>query len=115
MDEGTKRRDPAAQEIEQWHVLKPSLKKLGVRWRTGVEMHRSMWNHCTTQETGGGLRYYRTIRNRDSSNKVFLLWQGESIEEIGAAMAELRYLFDHLPNIQWWIVSPLLLRNGYRT
>ncbi len=114
MDEGTRRRNPTAQEIDQWHALKPLLKQLGVRYRTGAEMFNGMWDHCTTQETGGGLRYYRTIRNRDSSNKVYLLWQGESIEQIKAAMSELRFLYDHLPKIQWWVLSPLLLRKGYR-
>lgn len=115
MDEGTERRLPTGQEIEQWHALKPLLKKLGVRYRTGAELHRSLWQDSTTQQTGGGLHYYRTKRNRDSSNKVYLLWQGESIEAIGAAMAELRFLYDHLPNIQWWVISPMLLKNGYRT
>lgn len=85
-----------------------------MRWQTGAEKQHGMLNHPTARQTTGGVWYYQTIRNRDSRNKIFLLWNGESISQLEAAMRELRFMFDHLPSISWWLVAPQLNKGGYR-
>jgi hypothetical protein len=114
MDVGPERRYIQPQDLNQWHLLKPSLKKLGVRWRTGAELQHRLLNHCTARQTTGGVWYYQTIRRRDEKNRFYLLWNGESIQQLEAAMSELRFLYDHLPGIDWWLVSPQLNKGGYR-
>lgn len=72
------------------------------------EKYTALMKHPTAQLTGNGVLYYRTIRNRDSFNRVFLIWQGEDPEIMQGALSELRFCFDHLPTCSFVVLRGAL-------
>lgn len=55
-------------------------------------------------KTSDGVWYYKTKRFTDKKNHVYLLWRGEPAVIIARAIAELAYMYDHLPNAKFTLL-----------
>lgn len=98
----------------RWQVVRHDFKSIeGVKCESYErhDMWLSMCQRGPKSLSQNGVWYYKTRRAPAQRNSIYILWRGEASVIIMRAMSELTFLYDHLPNVKFVLMTGQLARD----